>query len=966
MNPQANNTKNEQSEPLQIDAVDSDGSTAKTSLVRPHIKQQTSHNATGCDAPTEVFETGQPTAMPAEGGRTSERLMPGAEHASYAAIPGAIVTPSGSGHRLPLPTTIGSYQVKGVLGRGGMGIVYLAYQSTLERFVALKMVLAGSHASELQLERFKAEARAVARLQHPNIVQVFEVGEQDGLPFFSLEYVEGQSLDRMLAGKPLPPPKAADLTGTICRAMQYAHDKGLLHRDLKPSNILMNHAGMPKVTDFGLAKQLTDDELDATRTGTIMGTPSYMSPEQAQGEVRSLGPATDQYSLGAMLYEFLTGRPPFIGSRTVDTLTQVVHKEPVPPCQLQPQIPIDLATICLTALHKDPRKRYPSCAAMADDLSRFLKGEPIVARPVSWIEKSWRWCRRNPWVAIPSCLAASLLVAVAFISSWSFLQISSQAAVIASERDEARSQRTVAERQSVLAQVAQKEAEFNAELAHRQKILAEEAQLTAEKHANTALQQTQLALENIQFIVTEIDDRLAQKPGMADLRIGLLQVLEKRWDELDLALAGGLEGQAIPTLMAVRSKIADAWVSLDRLLEADAQYTTLHQQAQGRVIIKNRSDAARFNLALLCTRWAQVRQRLKGDPSEAWKLLEQSKELLHDILDDPRPEPGSPAKFQIVDALQQTRMRMAAASLKSGNLHRAGEAYQDVEQLCQQILDEFEATAPWIEDLSEDRRRLILAYFTQSRDIAQTGQANLLCRVGRLEEALPLFDAVLTRRKQQVTQTPEDRAARDQLALQLRNYGQYMLRAGRFEEAVKLLGQAHDQAAKNYREDPSNANFKRSMGHSQYYWAVALDAVGQADQALALLERSRVLRQEMVDVSRDQANLVNLMLSEGRLGNVEETERLVTELSENTAVDPDLRIDIARALSQLLRSTQADSSSERWQKEAFSALQRALDEGLMDAYGITHEPDLLPLHHLPGWQELARQINLIGGKIPAP
>jgi tRNA A-37 threonylcarbamoyl transferase component Bud32 len=289
------------------------------------------------------------------------------------------------------------YEILAELGRGGMGVVYRARQTKLGRTVALKMILAGAHAGETDLARFRTEAEAIARLQHPNIVQVYEVGEHGGLPYFSLEFCVGGSLENKLGGTPLPPREAAALVEVLARAMQAAHDKGIIHRDLKPANVLLAEDGTPKITDFGLAKKL--DEAGQTASGAVMGTPSFMAPEQAAGKRDAIGPACDVYALGALLYEGLTGRPPFRGPSAMDTIMQVVADEPVPPRQLLSRTPKDLETICLKCLQKDPVRRYPSAAALAEDLRRFQAGESILARPVGRLERVWRWCRRYPAVA---------------------------------------------------------------------------------------------------------------------------------------------------------------------------------------------------------------------------------------------------------------------------------------------------------------------------------------------------------------------------------------------------------------------------------------------------------------------------------------------------------------------------------------------------------------------------------------
>jgi WD40 repeat protein/tetratricopeptide (TPR) repeat protein len=309
----------------------------------------------------------------------------------------------------PQPTLPG-YEILGVLGRGGMGIVYRARQIKAKRLVALKMILAGPHAAGPELARFRTEAEAVARLQHPHIVQIFEVGEHEGLPFFTLEYVEGGTLARKLAGTPLPPKEAAALGEALAVAMEAAHRAGVIHRDLKPANVLLTGDGTPKVADFGLAKAL-GEESGQTHTGAVMGTPSYMAPEQARGSIMEIGPPADVYALGAILYECLTGRPPFRAATVWETLEQVRGQEPVPPHAFEPKVPRDLETICLKCLHKEPVRRYPSAQALAEDLRRFRNHEPIRARPVGPWERAVKWARRRP--AIAALIAAVVLVGVA-------------------------------------------------------------------------------------------------------------------------------------------------------------------------------------------------------------------------------------------------------------------------------------------------------------------------------------------------------------------------------------------------------------------------------------------------------------------------------------------------------------------------------------------------------------------------
>jgi hypothetical protein len=361
--------------------------------------------------PGEMPDTGAPSPAPDEV-REAVTQLPAAGPTApqpgslpFLATTGPQVSSSGS--RM-LPCRFGDYELLEEIGRGGVGVVYKARQVSLDRVVALKMLLSGAHAGDDERKRLQTEAEAIARLQHPNIIQIHEVGQRDGHAFFSLEYCAGGSLDQKLGGVPLPAKEAATLVEVLAGAMQAAHEVHVIHRDLKPGNVLLTVEGQPKITDFGLAKKL--DDVGQTATGAVMGTPSYMAPEQARGLTREIGPATDVYALGAILYECLTGRPPFRAETNIDTLLQVMSVEPVRPTLVQPGIPRDVETICLKCLSKEQGKRYSSPRELADDLGRFVRGEPVKARPVGSIERAIRWARRRPAVAALLALVVVLLI----------------------------------------------------------------------------------------------------------------------------------------------------------------------------------------------------------------------------------------------------------------------------------------------------------------------------------------------------------------------------------------------------------------------------------------------------------------------------------------------------------------------------------------------------------------------------
>jgi tetratricopeptide (TPR) repeat protein len=439
-----------------------------------------------------------------------------------------------AGPAVPGAPEIPGYRVVDELGRGGAGVVYKARHLTLNRLVALKVIPAGLYAIPGAVERFRAEAEVVARFQHPNIIQVYEVGEHEGLGYLALEYAPGGSLQTAIAGTPQDPGTSAALLEQLARAIHYAHGCGIVHRDLKPANVVMTESRVPKITDFGLAK-LLEQEAGSTVSGTIMGTPSYMAPEQLIGFSREITPAADVYALGAILYELLTGRPPFKGATPLSTLDQVANQEPLVPSKLQGSTPSDLETICLKCLEKAPARRYPTAEALADDLRRFLDGRPILARPSPLWEKAAKWARRRPGLA--SALAGvAVAILVVFVGTLY----------------------------------------YNA-LLRRGVRTARAAKAEADRNARVALEQRNLALKALDKLVFEVQERLGETPATRSLRRSLLDTAIAGLDEI----AASTEATPPDLSRAVaHQKLGEIYRQVGRSAEASRQLELSAQLAE--------------------------------------------------------------------------------------------------------------------------------------------------------------------------------------------------------------------------------------------------------------------------------------------------------------------------------------------------------------------------------------------------
>jgi serine/threonine protein kinase len=768
------------------------------------------------------------------------------------------------------PPAVPGYELLEVLGRGGMGVVYRARHVRLDRVVALKMILAAEHAGPEREARFRHEAESAARLQHPNIVQVFEVGEHDGYPYLALEYVAGGNLAERLGGLPQPSREAAELIEALARAVQHAHERGVIHRDLKPANVLLAEDGTPKVADFGLAKRL-DVTAAQTQSGELIGTPRYMAPEQALGRAGGIGPATDVHALGAILYEALTGRPPFQGATLPETLEQVWLQEPVPPRQLQPHVPVDLETVCLKCLRKEPRLRYASAEGLAEDLRRFLAGEPVRARPLGRLGRLWRWCRRRPLVA---ALTASLGLALTagFVAVF---------------------------------------AEWRRAEANHLKVLDEQVKTTRER--DKADQSFRDAEETVDRYLTRVSQsRLLRVPGMRPLRLELLAeardyyrtFLRRRGDDPALrpkaayaherlSLIHMESGQLHQALAEQRKAVtlyeqvaagpraqADLAYSLDNLgllLErtgqpAEALTTYRRSRDLLRKLVDHgpSADFARRGLALVCINLSNLHANT-ADLPEARRCLEEARALQEKLT------AKTPADLRVWAELATTWNNLANPYGLAGRHDEALLALQQAYRLRKKLaaldpkLDEYRsnlaqtlanlgylhrAVGRWADSLAalEKARALQQPLAEQNPEVApyRSNLARTYRELGSVHESLRKpdeaahwFREALTLQEKLASADPGEAQFQAELGATHNNVGNLYRATRRPVEA----GQSYRQAIACYRKagdrQPHVASFRAELAGSYRNLGDVLAQTGQPAQALGPYGEARALLEKL-------------------------------------------------------------------------------------------------------------------------
>jgi serine/threonine-protein kinase len=690
---------------------------------------------------------------------------------------------------MALPRVPG-YEVEAVLGRGGMGVVYKARHPRLGRTVALKMLLAGPYAGPGELERFLREAETVAGLRHANIVQVHEAGDVDGRPYFTMEFIEGGSLAEKLAGTPQPARQAAALVAVLAEAVHAAHQRGVVHRDLKPGNILLTGDGTPKLTDFGLARRL-EAAAGLTQSGAPLGTPSYMAPEQAEGKARAVGPAADTYALGAILYELLTGRPPFRAETAAETLRQVVSQDPAPPSRLNAAVPRDAETMCLKCLEKDPQRRYASAAALAEDLHRFGRDEPITARPVGPLERVLRWTRRRPTAAALVATALAL-VALAFGGGVWFV-----------------------------GQRAARRAELRSEVGTA---VTQAARLRKQFHFREARELLEQAWQ------------LLEPAGPDDLR---RQVDQAR---ADLTLAEDLDAARLR--MAIPMKWSTVLAEAEQLYEQALAKAELSRPGDDREV-----DAARVRDSAACEEivaalddWASKTE----DPARQARLLAAARES------DPRPLPsrardqrlwqGGPELSRLVqelgvDALSpQLCAALGQVLLKTGrdgvSLLRAAQArYPQDFWLTYELAWALRRSGQTDEAIGFYRAALALR---PEISLVHNNLGLALGATGRPDDAIRHFKEAIRRDRN----TP----------VYFNNLGSALYDKGRLDEAIGPFEEA-------IRLDPKAPVFHNNLGRALHYKGRLDEAIRQYQEAIRLDPKAPVFHNALGSALRDKGRL---------------------------------------------------------------------------------------------------------------
>jgi tetratricopeptide (TPR) repeat protein len=828
---------------------------------------------------------------------------------------------------------IGDYELVSVLGRGGMGVVYRARQVTLNRQVALKMIGNSEFASEDQLRRFQNEAEAVAALDHPGIVPIYEVGTFEDQRYFSMKLVDGQGMEKALTDLKANPREAARIVAEVADAVYHAHQRGILHRDLKPANILLDHERRPHVTDFGLAKRIEGED-GLTVTGAVMGTPAYMSPEQAAGQTSAITTASDVYGLGAILFAALTDRAPFVGNSLMLTLDRVRNNPPDAPHRLNPGVPADLEVICLKCLEKEPRHRYATAQALSDDLNRWLRGEPIAARPVGPIVRLRMWAKRKPALAgLTTALIAASIAGVIGIT-WQWREAVSQ-----------RNQAQIARDQAVEQEKAARKAEAQASIARDQAVASEKqavaARSQAEQNAQTAGMQATLALNTIQDLVSQVQKGL-QGPGLYDLKAGLLDSALKRIDGVAGIYEKSTSKEA--TTAAALMELGKIYRQLGQTQKAFKTYQKCLEITKERVKIKNYSDPSRQNLANTYFELAFSNEELNRDMKAVLGYNQEGLKLYEEIYNKPKLD-DFPLDRKIVRAgLAEAYTRVGVTQYRMGELTAALENYRKAYNLRRELADEVKDNPRFKQDLSFSMMALAETNF----------------RLGNRPLADDFYRQVLDQREAMAKLKPKDLTSLKELGDVYYMIGEFKLRCGDLAAARGNLENSRDRRKDLVAREPRNVMLGRDLSMSLYRLGNLADLEKKTDEARKEYESALQIREELARISENNdRRQTELMLALAHAGQTARALELADRFSVGPNVDREQRIFLASCYAQVARATPPEKAEQVQTAlvKAVDAVRTAVREGFGDRVYLETEPDLEPIRNRDDFKTILREIR---------
>jgi tetratricopeptide (TPR) repeat protein/tRNA A-37 threonylcarbamoyl transferase component Bud32 len=892
-------------------------------------------------------ETAAMTAGGMTGGSLGETVPDGPTVDRISGSAATEVDPSvrrGVGSGFPPPGTkvryIGDYETISVLGQGGMGVVYKARQMSLNRLVALKMIRNAEFAGEDQVRRFQNEAEAVATLDHPGIVPIYEVGTYEDQRYFSMKLVEGKGLDKKLEELSKDPRLASRMVVEVAEAVHHAHQRGILHRDLKPANILIDKQGHSHVTDFGLAKRIEDDA-GLTLSGAIMGTPSYMAPEQAAGQTARVTTASDVYGLGAILYAALTGRAPFAGDSVMNTLDQVRNSPPLVPTRLNPNLPRDLEVICLKCLEKDPRHRYASAQELADDLNRWLRGEPIAARPVGSLVRVKMWAKRKP--AMAGLSAALILASIAGV-----VGVTLQWREAVSQRNQARDARDLAVREEQAARKAESEAKSARDRAvesETKAVTSEKgavaARALAEQNAQVAGMQATLALNTIQDLVSQVQKGL-QGPGLFDLKAGLLDSALKRIDGVAGIYEKSTSKEA--TTAAALMELGKIYRQLGQTKKAFQVYQKCLGITKERVKIKNYSDPSRQNLANTYFELAFCTEELNRDMKATLSYNQEGLKLYEDIYNKPKLD-DFPLDRKIVRAgLAEAYTRVGVTQYRMGELTDALANYRKAFNLRHELAEEQPDNPRFKQDLTYSLMALAEANF----------------RLGDRALADQYYQQALDQRQAMAKLKPDDLAIAKELGDVYYMIGEFKLRCGDLAAARRNLETSRDIRKDLVDREPRNVLLGRDLGLAYYRLGNLADIEKDAAAARGMYDASLKIRESLATISEgNDRRQTELMLALAHTGQTGRALELADRISAGPNVDREQRIFLASCYAQVARSTPAEKPEQVQTAlaKAVDAVRTAVREGFRDRVYLETEPDLEPIRNREDFRQLLTEIR---------